>query len=85
MAGDFAFADWNPKSGTVPAYYQDPGTGLIVRGAVVIGQNGEPCDRGGFALAPDGATVTLRGWSHTTCASYNGGRVLVPLKGSRTN
>ena len=77
---EFRFADWNPQRGTVPAYYVgegdliEPGEALIVDGA--------PCSMGGEPLADDNSTCRLTGWIHAECASYNDGRVLIPLRAS---
>ncbi len=77
---EFRFADWNPKRGTVPAYYVgegdliEPGEALVIEGA--------PCGMSGEALTDDGTTRRLTGWAHAECASFNGGRVLIPLRAS---
>ena len=84
MNATFKFADWNPVSETVPAYFVDRHSGLITVGRIAIGADGEPTDASGFALDDDVKTERLLGWGHSVCASYNGGQVLVPLKGSRT-
>jgi len=78
---DFRFSDWDPVSGTCPAYYASE-AGLIERGRVVV-MDGQPCTMSGIAVRDDGHTQTLVGWGHSICQSYNEGRVLVPLKGSR--
>lgn len=83
MNDDFRFADWNPKRGTVPAYFPDPDTDIITLGEVSIGDDGEPQSELG-PLKSDGTTRTLLGWKHSVCQSFNNGAVLVPLKGSRT-
>lgn len=83
MSKPFAYADWNPKRHTVPAYYPDPQTDLITMGEVAVGDDGEPESHLG-PLKRDDRTRTLVGWPHTVCQSFEGGSVLVPLKSSHT-
>ncbi len=78
---EFRFADWNPKRGTAPAYLVAD-DGLITLGDVAI-IDGAPCNTAGDLLTDDGETKTLTGWRHSVCQSFEGGRVLIPIKGSR--
>lgn len=47
MNATFKFADWNPVSETVPAYFVDRHSGLITVGRIAIGADGEPTDASG--------------------------------------
>lgn len=78
---DFRFADWNPKRSTVPAYLVGS-DGLVTLGDVIV-IDGAPCNAAGEPLADDGETQALTGWRHSLCQSFERGRVLIPLKGSR--
>jgi len=82
MDKTFDFADWNPARGTVPAYFVDT-DGLITVGELIIGDDGQPINNLGEPLVNDDAIQSLTGWAHKECASFENGRVLVPLKGSR--
>lgn len=82
MDNKFRFADWNPERGTVPAYFVGD-DGLIFVGEIIIGEKGQPLNNLGVDLEDDESVQSLTGWAHTQCASYEKGRVLVPLKGSR--
>jgi len=77
MSTDFRFAGWNPNRGTVPAYYVSA-DGLIHPGEVLV-IDGHPCNAWGEPMTDDGRTQELRGWTHRECASFDDGRVLVPL------
>ncbi len=79
---EFKYADWNPVTQTVPAYFVDRHSGLVSAGTVFVDKGG-PCDPDGhFEYVSDGKNERLRGWGHTWCESFNDGSVLIPLRAS---
>lgn len=77
----FRFSDWDPTTQTCPAYLVDDGDVITHDRVAII--DGKPCNGAGRELRDDGVTRTLVGWSHSICQSFEDGRILVPLKGSR--
>lgn len=61
----------------IPAYFV--GRDDLVERGEVFRFEGSLITRNGDVIRADGTTRTLVGWSHSECASYNHGRILVPL------